>query len=117
MSLCRQAGYTTSTEDKNLLRDGLERRPADVFVGNYERDTHACLDVAIVAGGDVDGIRKKEVAKRREYLVDVENAGYRFLPFVMELLEDWGRNPSAFSGPGEGATQRGYHAIYVRKAK
>jgi hypothetical protein len=84
MSLCRQAGYTTSTEDKDLLRDGSERRPADVFVRNYERDTHACLDVAIVAGGDVDGIRKKEVAKRREYLVDVENVGYRFLPFVMD---------------------------------
>ncbi len=80
-SLCRQAGYTASVEDRELLGD--KKRQADVYVLKYDLDKHCCIDVAVVSGMDPDGIRKKEVEKRRGYLVDCENAGLRFLPFVL----------------------------------
>ncbi len=52
-SLYRQAGYTASVEDRELLGD--ERRPADVYVLNYDLDKHCCIDVAVVSGMDPDG--------------------------------------------------------------
>jgi hypothetical protein len=79
----RQAGYTTTIEESDVLRDGSGRRPADVYVKNYDLDKHCCIDVAVVSGTVAGGIRGKEVDKRRLNLLDCENAGVRFLPFVL----------------------------------
>jgi hypothetical protein len=85
--LCRQSGYTTRIEEKELLPDS-ERRPADVFVLNWSLGKSLCIDVAVICGRDKKGIENKEKDKRRLNLVDCENVGLGFAPFV---LDSYGR--------------------------
>jgi hypothetical protein len=86
-SLCRQSGFICRIEEKDLLPD-TDRRPADVFVLNWALDKSVCIDVAVVCGRETNAIKSKEEDKKRLNLVDCENAGYKFEPFV---LDSYGR--------------------------
>jgi hypothetical protein len=82
-SLCRQSGVICRIEEKDLLPD-TDRRPADVFVLNWALDKPVSIDVLVVCGRETNVIKSKEEDKKRLNLVDCENAGYKFEPFVLD---------------------------------
>jgi hypothetical protein len=82
--LAMDAGKQSETERKEILNDGTNRRPADVYIQNYSMIQALAVDVAVVDGGAPNGIKNKEIEKRRKYLVDCANNDVLFEPFVLD---------------------------------
>ena len=82
--LIRESGRQVQVEKKDVLDDGTNKRPADVFVHHWDLDMPLCIDVAVISGTSNQTIETKEAEKRRKYLVDCENRQIKFEPFIMD---------------------------------
>jgi hypothetical protein len=69
--LAMDTGKQSEIERKEIFNDGMNRRPADVYIQSYSMIQ--ALDVAVVDGGAPNGIRNKEIERRRKYPVDCAN--------------------------------------------
>jgi hypothetical protein len=96
LSVVRQSGYACEKERKELLDDGTEKRPADVFVQSWSLDQALALDVAVVNGADPNAILKKEHEKNRKYLLDCSNNNMEFTPFVIDSFGRMGKAAKNF---------------------
>jgi hypothetical protein len=81
--IARESGYISSIERENVLDDGSEQRPADVYIHNWNLDIPLAVDCAVICGGRI-GIQSKEREKRGKYLVACENNNVAFSPFVLD---------------------------------
>lgn len=79
----RESGYGCFVEREDVLDDGSEQRPADVYINNWCLDKPLAIDCAVICGGK-KGIAAKEREKRNRYLVACENNNVAFTPFVMD---------------------------------
>jgi hypothetical protein len=78
------SGFVSRPEEKDLLKDGSSRRPADVWIQSWNLEKGLAIDVAVVDGANVNIISKTEAIKNGRYLVDCASKGLGFVPFVMD---------------------------------
>jgi hypothetical protein len=71
--IAMESGKQSEMERKEILNDGTDRRPADVYIHNFAMIQALAVDVAVVDGAAVNSIKNKEIEKRRKYLVDCAN--------------------------------------------
>ena len=79
-----ESGKLSEIERKEILNDGTDKRPADVYIFNYSMTQAMAVDVAVVDGATPNSIKNKEIEKRRKYLVDCANNEILFSPFVLD---------------------------------
>jgi hypothetical protein len=82
--IAMESGKQSEMERKEILNDGTDRRPADVYIHNFAMIQALAVDVAVVDGAAVNSIKNKEIEKRRKYLVDCANNDLLFSPFVLD---------------------------------
>jgi hypothetical protein len=96
LELVRQSGYACEKERKELLDDGTDKRPADVFIQGWSLDQALALDVAVVNGADPNAIEKKEHEKKRKYLLACSENDLIFTPFVIDSFGRMGKSACQF---------------------
>jgi hypothetical protein len=90
-AIAMESGKQSEMERKEILNDGTDRRPADVYIHNFAMIQAQAVDVAVVDGAAVNSIKNKEIEKRRKYLVDCANNDLLFSPFVLDSFNRIGR--------------------------
>jgi hypothetical protein len=96
LEVVRQSGYACERERKELLDDGTDKRPADVYISSWSLDQALALDVAVVNGADPSAISKKEHEKNRKYLLHCSNNDLEFSPFVIDSFGRMGKAANLF---------------------
>ena len=88
-SLCQimsEAKFNVRKEERNLLNNGTEERPADILWLNSPNGRDQCLDVSVVGYNINDGIATREAEKIKKYEFQCRLQFLGFTPLLVNSL-------------------------------